>query len=61
MKYTLIVIVMILGLLSCNNKEQSSTDPQYELKTVLIDGCEYIEHPGYESYAITHKGNCKNH
>jgi len=32
-------------------------------KVVIIDNCEYIESHGVGGgeYALTHKGNCKNH
>jgi hypothetical protein len=27
---------------------------------VVIDTCEYLETKGYQSYSLTHKGNCTN-
>lgn len=63
MKYITIAAVIMLSLISCNNKQQekSSIEPMYPCKIVIIEGCEYIENQGYHSYSLTHKGNCKNH
>jgi hypothetical protein len=40
------------------------TEPSYDYKVVVIDGCQYIEvNEGIgqtHTYTITHKGNCNN-
>jgi len=33
----------------------------YDLKVIIIDGCEYFKYRTYMGYlSITHKGNCNN-
>ena len=67
MKYILFVTL----LLSCtpngneSTREDGNTQPLYDYRIVVIDGCEYIE-IYFESvsnsrYSLTHKGDCHNH
>ena len=70
----LFLLAFISALTSCisEDKEDLPRAEGYE-KTVMIDGCEYIEykstlycghqytHHEYKATFLTHKGHCKNH
>lgn len=67
MKYLLLSIV-VLGMVGCNNGERTSTTTQkYEvmgkrMDVVIIDNCEYLVISNkVGDFAIAHKGNCRNH
>lgn len=61
MKNKFIVILLLIGLFSCNDaphekpiKQDKGFPITYSIYT--LDGCEYIS----ASRKLTHKGNCKN-
>ena len=68
MKYILIAMLLV----SCTSPAPSggeytvnnNTQPTYDYRVVMIDGCQYIEVDvgvGSNSrYTLTHKGNCNN-
>ena len=53
--------IFILFFSSCNNKNNKQDNINGEIyKTVIIDGCEYLQYNVYNGKAICHKGNCQN-
>lgn len=70
MKHSLIISLSIAILLSCSGGHQPSDEikddgelsqmDRYDLKTYVLDGCEYIGRLDYwRTDVLTHKGNCK--
>ena len=62
----LFFILVVLTLFSCSQENEDTIDfyndsSAKNLSVVVIDSCEYIQYRTYMYYAITHKGNCKNH
>jgi hypothetical protein len=66
----LFFILAVFTLFSCQVPQSEKTKQiqelanntdVYDLKIVVIDGCEYLQYHTYHYDAITHKGNCKNH
>lgn len=66
MKRTLLALLLALAPLIAGCRCETSQETANRTKVVVIDGCEYLtltnSSPGSNSYsfAITHKGNCKN-
>lgn len=58
---TSVVALLVLLLAGCK-PEPGTSAPRQELRTVVIDHCEYLEFEGaYGNCGYTHKGNCTNH
>jgi uncharacterized lipoprotein NlpE involved in copper resistance len=59
----IILSIVFLILISCNNKPEEDT---YKLSTfctvkvIEIDSCEYLYAASPYGGVLTHKGNCKN-
>lgn len=61
----LFVAFVLLMMFSCRytgTPGDSNASPYGNLKVVVIDSCEYLQNSrtSFESYSITHKGNCSN-
>lgn len=58
----LMILAVIIALTGCGGYDpQQRVNENYRI--VIIEGCEYIyyEVHGSHDFALTHKGNCKNH
>lgn len=67
-KLLLILSILLIGCRQNENSKNTITsDSGIHYKIVLIENCEYIVYENSlalannYSFAITHKGNCKNH
>lgn len=69
MKKLFLSLTILLMFASCGPVENSgipreprkNSNKVYEsYDTVILDGCEYWESGDGNTYAFTHKGNCKN-
>jgi hypothetical protein len=67
MKTKLMIIVLIMGMVSCTEKNVPSHKTGYvvsntlpQLEVVVIDSCEYLYGPWGNATVLTHKGNCSN-
>jgi hypothetical protein len=66
MKIKLMIVALIMGMVSCTERNVPSTKTEYMVNTyglveiVVIDSCEYLYGPWGNATILTHKGNCKN-
>jgi hypothetical protein len=66
MKTKLMLIILIIGMVSCNERNVPSQKTEYMINTygkveiVVIDSCEYLYGPWGNATVLTHKGNCSN-
>ena len=60
------LIILIIGMVSCNERNVPSQKTEYMINTygkveiVVIDSCEYLYGPWGNATVLTHKGNCSN-
>ena len=59
--YALLMFFIIIGVISSKNRRNKNPISHKKIKTVVIDGCEYLYDYGYNDRIIAHKGSCKNH
>ena len=60
-KTLLLITALILCAASCHSpKSKADSDYDYGYKTIIYDGCEYVEYFSQSHAILTHKGNCKN-
>lgn len=53
---TVLFIAICFFILGCEDVFKETERP---VKIRVIDDCEYLEFKGYQTYSLTHKGNCK--
>lgn len=61
-KYFLYALLVALIMFKVINRNKNKNPISHKkIKTVVIDGCEYLYDYGYDDRIIAHKGSCKNH
>ena len=67
MKTKLMLIALIMGMVSCTERNVPSNKTEYvvypgnnPVEVVTIDSCEYLYGPWGNATVLTHKGNCSN-
>lgn len=64
MKYLLLIVILFASCTTPNGKEKfrayNNTDPIFDYRVVIIDGCEYIEVATGSLFSLAHKGDCNN-
>lgn len=67
MKTKLMLIVLIMGMVSCTERNVPRNKTKYvvgnslaPLELVVVDSCEYLYGSWGNATVLTHKGNCSN-